>query len=54
MTILGIDIGGSGIKGAPVDTEKGLFTQERYRIPTPQPSKTKSGSKSSGGDCPTF
>lgn len=37
MEILGIDIGGSGIKGALVDTEKGEFTTERKRIPTPQP-----------------
>lgn len=34
----GIDIGGSGIKGAPVDLNKGKFLQERFRIPTPQPS----------------
>ncbi len=34
--ILGIDVGGSGIKGAPVDIEKGVFTEERYRIPTPE------------------
>ena len=39
MEILGIDIGGSGIKGAPVDIEKGELTGERHRIPTPQPSK---------------
>src|SRR5512147_2641686 len=38
MQILGIDIGGSGIKGAPVDVEKGVLTRERYRIPTPEPS----------------
>lgn len=38
MQILGIDIGGSGIKGAPVDIKKGSFTAERHRIPTPQPS----------------
>lgn len=38
MEILGIDIGGSGIKGAPVDVETGSFTAERYRIPTPDPS----------------
>ena len=38
MEILGIDIGGTGIKGAPVDIEKGKLTAERYRIPTPQPS----------------
>lgn len=34
---LGVDIGGSGIKAAPVDTDTGEFTKERYRIPTPQP-----------------
>lgn len=33
----GIDIGGSGIKGAPVDLEKGEFAADRLRIPTPQP-----------------
>jgi len=37
MEILGIDIGGSGIKGAIVDTEKGEFITDRHRIPTPQP-----------------
>ncbi len=37
MEILGIDIGGSGIKGAPVDVEQGILTVEHYRIPTPQP-----------------
>jgi len=38
LEILGIDIGGSGIKGAPVDIKKGQLATERYRIPTPQPS----------------
>lgn len=38
MQILGIDIGGSGIKGAPVDVEKGVLVVERHRLPTPQPS----------------
>lgn len=38
MHVLGIDIGGSGIKGTIVDTETGEFIDERYRIPTPQPS----------------
>lgn len=37
MTILGIDIGGSGIKGAPVDTDTGRMLTERFRIPTPDP-----------------
>jgi len=34
--ILGIDIGGSGIKGAPVDTQTGKLVAERSRIPTPE------------------
>ena len=38
MTLLGIDIGGTGIKGAPVDVETGQLTAERFRIETPQPS----------------
>ncbi|MCR9132905.1 MAG: ROK family protein [bacterium] len=37
MKILGIDVGGSGIKGAIVNTKKGDLITERYRIPTPQP-----------------
>ena len=37
MELLGIDIGGTGIKGAPVDTEAGVLTRERYRLPTPTP-----------------
>lgn len=37
MAVLGIDIGGSGIKGAPVDVETGEFTSDRFRIPTPSP-----------------
>jgi polyphosphate glucokinase len=36
-TAFGIDIGGSGIKGAPVDLRSGTFAAERMRIPTPQP-----------------
>ncbi|KAI9029178.1 putative polyphosphate glucokinase [Hyaloraphidium curvatum] len=35
--VFGIDIGGSGIKGAPVDVEKGKMLTERFRIETPQP-----------------
>ena len=37
MEILGIDIGGSVIKGAVVDTNKGELVSERIRIPTPKP-----------------
>ncbi len=36
--LFGVDIGGSGIKGALVDPATGNLTTERYRIPTPQPS----------------
>lgn len=32
----GIDIGGSGIKGAPVDLETGALAADRLRIPTPE------------------
>lgn len=35
---LGIDIGGSGIKGSPVDTTTGALTSPRLRIRTPDPS----------------
>jgi polyphosphate glucokinase len=34
---LGIDIGGSGMKAAPVDVIKGEMLTERHRIATPQP-----------------
>jgi polyphosphate glucokinase len=34
----GIDIGGSGIKGAPVDLKTGLLTTDRLKVATPQPS----------------
>ena len=34
---LGVDVGGSGIKGATVDLSTGELTRERLRIETPQP-----------------
>ena len=37
MELLGIDVGGSGIKGAIVDTISGELVSDRYRIPTPKP-----------------
>jgi polyphosphate glucokinase len=37
MDVFGIDVGGSGIKGAPVDTETGELIAERVRIKTPKP-----------------
>ncbi|GGP51916.1 polyphosphate glucokinase [Streptomyces melanogenes] len=37
MNVFGVDIGGSGIKGAPVDLERGDLAQERYKVLTPHP-----------------
>lgn len=37
MQVLGIDIGGTGIKGAPVDLIKEDYMAKRHRIPTPRP-----------------
>lgn len=34
---IGIDIGGTGMKGGIVDLKKGKLVGERFRIPTPQP-----------------
>ncbi len=41
MEILGIDVGGSGIKGTIVNTKTGEFVTERHRIKTPQPATPK-------------
>lgn len=38
---LGIDIGGSGIKGALVDVTAGALSSDRQRIPTPKPATPK-------------
>ncbi|MGW4381113.1 polyphosphate--glucose phosphotransferase [Kitasatospora sp. NPDC004531] len=37
-TVFGVDIGGSGIKGAPVDLDRGVLAQERHKVLTPHPS----------------
>lgn len=42
---IGIDIGGSGVKGALVDLEKGDFATERIRYETPQPSTPEAVAK---------
>ncbi|AOW19544.1 polyphosphate--glucose phosphotransferase [Urechidicola croceus] len=39
MEVLGIDVGGSGIKGAIVDIETGELVTKRYRIATPKGGK---------------
>lgn len=36
-TALGVDVGGTGIKGAVVDLDAGELVTERFRIDTPQP-----------------
>jgi polyphosphate glucokinase len=43
--ILGIDIGGSGIKGAIVDVAEGSLLSERVRLPTPQLARPESVSQ---------
>ena len=39
MDVLGIDVGGSGIKGAMIHMETGEMLSPRYRIPTPESRK---------------
>jgi polyphosphate glucokinase len=39
MQVLGIDIGGSGIKAAPVDVTTGTLTAARQKLATPHPSE---------------
>jgi len=41
MITLGVDVGGTGVKAAPVETTTGEMNSERQRIPTPQPSTPK-------------
>ena len=41
MILLGIDIGGSGIKAAKVNCKTGEMVSERFRLPTPKPSHPK-------------
>jgi len=41
MHVLGIDIGGSGIKSAPVDIKTGKLLAERVRIKTPKQAEPK-------------
>lgn len=45
MKILGIDIGGSGIKAAIVNTKTGELLSERHRIDTPKPATPDAVSK---------
>jgi polyphosphate glucokinase len=46
MRVLGIDVGGSGIKGAPVDTGSGRLLAPRIRLETPEPATPAAVSRS--------
>ncbi|MFD7442953.1 polyphosphate--glucose phosphotransferase [Streptomyces sp. NPDC059909] len=37
MNVFGVDIGGSGIKGAPVDLDRGDLAEPRHKVLTPHP-----------------
>jgi polyphosphate glucokinase len=39
--LVGVDIGGSGIKGAAVDSRRGALASDRIRVETPQPARPK-------------
>jgi polyphosphate glucokinase len=41
MHVLGIDIGGTGIKAAPVDVVTGKLLEERHKMATPRPATPK-------------
>jgi polyphosphate glucokinase len=45
MKILGIDVGGSGIKGAIVETDTGELITEKFRLKTPRPAKPEAVAK---------
>ena len=42
---VGVDIGGTGIKGGIVDLETGQVVGDRFRIPTPTPSTPQNVAK---------
>lgn len=48
MDILGIDVGGSGIKAAPVDSKTGRLLEERQRIITPSPATPEAIARAAG------
>lgn len=48
MNVLGIDIGGSSLKAAPVDTKTGSLTEERFTLTTPQPASPLNIARSLG------
>ena len=49
MEMIGIDIGGSGIKAAVVETATGELTTARVRVETPHPATPKAVIKATAG-----
>ena len=49
MEMIGIDVGGTGIKAAIVETASGELTTPRVRVPTPQPATPKAVVKATAG-----
>ncbi|HET6173276.1 MAG TPA: ROK family protein [Gaiellales bacterium] len=49
MEMIGIDVGGTGIKAAVVDTTTGELTTPRVRVETPQPATPKAMIKATAG-----
>jgi polyphosphate glucokinase len=47
--VLGIDIGGTGIKAAPVDLEAGALTAERIKVDTPHPARPEAVAQAVAG-----
>jgi polyphosphate glucokinase len=48
VNVFGLDIGGSGIKGAPVDLQRGEIIGERVRLVTPPGAKVAAVAKTAG------
>jgi polyphosphate glucokinase len=49
MEMIGIDVGGTGIKAAIVETTSGELTTQRVRVPTPHPATPKAVVKATAG-----
>src|ERR1700709_1521319 len=49
MEMIGIDVGGTGIKAAVVETSTGELTTPRVRVETPHPSTPKAVAKATAG-----
>lgn len=47
--ILGVDVGGTGIKGALIDVENGEMVTERFRLDTPSPATPSAVAKTFAG-----